>query len=144
MRCLRSAAEHDESGEGLSHAVFDHRDYYCVPYRRQGQKVCFDVAKFDAIPIQFDLLIHAALKKKQPITKSTLVAGAISVLAAMFKKGGCRKIGTSKIARTNIWPRDDNFASLVCRQSFASSIHNKNVGPGHRASHWQRRIFFQN
>src|SRR4030095_11041968 len=35
----------------------------------------------------------------------------------MVKEDGCRKIGTSKIAGTNIWPRDDNCASLVCWQS---------------------------
>src|SRR2546430_6083865 len=144
MRCLRSAAEHDESGEGLGHAVFDHRDYYCVPYRRQGQKVCFDVAKFDAVAAELDLRIHAALKKKQAITKSALVASSISAPAAILEKDSCCEIGTPKVAKANIWPRDDNFASLVCRQSFASSIHNKNVGPGHRASHWQRRISFQN
>src|SRR5437867_3834617 len=144
MRCLSSAAEHDESGERLGRAVFDHRDYYRVSYTRQGQKVCFDVAKFDAVTAELDLRIHAALKKKQAITKSALVASSISAPAAMLEKNGFREIGASKVARANIWPRDDNFASLVCWQSFASSVHNENVGPGHRASHWQRRRFFQN
>jgi len=36
------------------------------------------------------------------------------------------------------------FASLVGGQSFPCFVHNENIGPGHRVSHRQHRIFFQN
>src|SRR4029450_13091798 len=139
MRCRTSAAKHYESGERLSGAVLNHRCYHCVPHRRQGHEVCFDVAEFDAVTAEFDLRIHTALKKKQVITKPTLVAGPISAPTAMLKEARRREIRTPKIARANVWPRDDNFASLVCRQSLASVIHNENVGPRHRAPDWERR-----
>src|SRR6266700_5121744 len=113
MRSLSSAAEHDDSGARLGRAVFDHRDYYCVSYARQGQKVCFDIAKFDAVAAELDLRIHAALEKKKVITKSALVASSISAPTAALTTDGRREIGTSKVARANIWPRDDDFASLV-------------------------------
>src|SRR5207245_1904153 len=63
---------------------------------------------------------------------------------AMFKKRGGCQVRTSKIARTNIRPCDDNFTSRVCWEGFASFIHNENVGARHRTSHRQGRIFFQN
>src|SRR5262249_10723810 len=113
-------------------------------YRRQGQKVCFNVAKFDAVAADLDLRIHATLKKKQIITKPALVAGSISAPTRMLKESRCRKIGTSEVARANIWPHNHNFASLVGWKIFPRSMQNKNIGPGHRTAHWQGRIFFQN
>src|SRR4030095_14251178 len=136
MRCLRLAAEHYESGERLGGAVLDHRCYDCVTYGGQRQKVCFDIAEFDAVAAELELRIHAALKKKKVTTKSALVASSISAPTAMLKEDGRREIGTPKIARANVWPRDDNFASLVCRQSHASVIRDENVGARHRASDW--------
>src|SRR4029077_341061 len=136
MRSLSLAAEHYESGERLGRAVLNHRCYDCISYRGQGQKVCFDIARFDAVTTELELRIHPALKKKQGIMKPALVASSISAAAAMIKEAACRKVGPFKIAETNIWPRDDNFALLVCWQSFASSIRNENVCPRHRASHW--------
>src|SRR5215470_12017171 len=144
MRCLDSSAQHHESGERLARALLDHRCHYRVPYGGQGQKVRLHIAKLASIAADLDLRIHAAVKKKQAITQSPLVTSSISGSTAMLEEGGCRKIGTSKVARANIWSRNDNFARLVCWQGFASSIHNENVGPGHRASYWQRRIPFQN
>src|SRR6266403_2192910 len=114
MRCLNSAAEHYKSGERLGRAVLNHRGYYCVPYRWQRQKVCFDIANFDAIAAELELRIHAALKKKQAITKSPLVAGPIGTPIAMLKEGGCRQLGPSKVAWANIWSRDCNLALLIC------------------------------
>src|SRR6267378_2377521 len=136
MRSLSLAAEHYKSGERLDRAVPNHRCYYCVPYRGQGSKICFDIARFDAVTAELELRIPATLKKKEGILKPALVASSISAPTAMLKEDGFRKVGTSKIARANVWPRDDNFALLVCRQSFASCIHNENVGPRHRVSHW--------
>src|SRR4029453_10102687 len=118
MRCFGLTAEHYESGERLGRAVLNHRCYNCVPYRGQGQKVRFDVAKFDAVTAELELRIHAALKKKKGTTNPALVAISISAPTAMVKEDGCRKIGTSKIAGTNICPRDDNSAYPVCWQSF--------------------------
>src|SRR6266403_2948531 len=114
MRCLNSAAEHYKSGERLGRAVLNHRGYYCVPYRGQRQKVCFDIAKFDAVTAELELRIHAALKKKEGILKPALVASSISAPSTMLKEDGFRKVGTSMIAMANVWPRDDNFALLVC------------------------------
>src|SRR5205823_10596766 len=142
MRSLSLAAEHYESGERLGRAVLNHGCYYCLSYRGQGQKVCFDIARFDAVTAELELRIHPALKKKETVMKPALVASSISASTEMIKEDGFGKVGASKITEANIRPRDDNFALLVCWQSFASSIHNENVGPRHRASHWQRRILF--
>ena len=38
------------------------------------------------------------------------------------RKNGGREIRAPKVAGANIWSRDNNFASLVCWQNFASSI----------------------
>src|ERR1043166_8397037 len=136
MRRLNSAAQHYESGERLGGAVLDHRCDYCVPYRGQRQKVCFDIANFDAIAADLELRIHATLEKKQVVTKSALVASPIGALIALLKKCRCRELGPPKVAWTNIWSRNDNFASLLCWQSFASVTHNKNIGPGRRTPDW--------
>src|ERR1700738_2266428 len=98
MRPLSLAAEHYESGERLGRAVLNHRCYYCVSYRGQGQKVCFDIARFDAETAELELRIHAALEKKEGIMKPALVASSISAPTAMIKEDSCRKVGTSKIA----------------------------------------------
>src|ERR1700757_2828938 len=115
MGCLNSAAEHHKSRERLSRAVLNHRGYYCVPYRRQRQKVCFDIANFDAVAAELELRIHAALKKKQAITDSAAVAGPIGTPMAMPKEGGCRELGPPKVAWANIWSRNNNLAKLICR-----------------------------
>src|SRR5437660_12515250 len=107
MRCLNSTAEHYKSGERLGRAVLDHRCYYCVAYGGQCQKVCFDIANFDAVAAELELRIHAAFKKKQAITKSALVAGPISTPVGMLEEGGCRKVGLPQIAWADIRSRDD-------------------------------------
>src|SRR5258707_9307444 len=114
MRCLNSAAEYHKSGQRLGGAVLNHRDYYCVPYRGQRQKVCFDIANFDAVAAELELRIHAPLKKKQAITKSPLVAGPIGTPIAMLKEGGCRELRPLNVAWANIWSRDNNLALLIC------------------------------
>jgi hypothetical protein len=57
------------------------------------------------------------------------------------KKCGCRELGSPQVAWTNVWSRDDNFASLLCWQTFASVTHNENIGPGHRAPTGRANIF---
>src|SRR4030095_2363604 len=98
MRCLGLAAEHYESGERLGRAVLNHRCYNCVPYRGQGQKVRFDVAKFDAVTSDIDVRIQPALTKKKGEKRPPRLASWIRAPTLMAKKDGCRKIGTSKIA----------------------------------------------
>src|SRR6266536_392619 len=106
MRSLSLAAEHYESGERLGSAVFNHRCYYCVSYRGQGQKVCFDIARFDAVTAELELRIQPALKKKEASIKPALVASSISTPTAMIKEASFGTVGTSTIAEANLWPRD--------------------------------------
>src|SRR4026208_369023 len=136
MRRFNSAAKHYESGERLGRAVLNHWCDYCVPYRRQRQKVCFDITYFDAVAADLELRLRAAFKKKQATAKSALVAGPISAPITLLKECGCRELGPPQVAWTNIWSRDHNFASLVRWQSFARFTHNENIGPRRRAPHW--------
>src|SRR4029453_7431688 len=107
MRRFNSAAKHYESGERLGRAVLNHWCDYCVPYRGQRQKVCFDIANFDSVAADLELRIHAALNKKQAIAKWALVPSPIGGPIALLKEGGCRELGPPQVAWTNIWSRDD-------------------------------------
>src|SRR5205823_9159986 len=113
MRSLSLAAEHYESGERLGRAVLNHGCYYCLSYRGQGQKVCFDIARFDAVTAELELRIHPTLKKKEAITKLALVASSISASTAMIKEDSFGKVGTSKIAEANIRPQ---IGRASCRE----------------------------
>src|SRR4030095_16409305 len=98
MPCRNSPGEHYKSGERLGRTVLNHRCNYCVPHRWQRQKVCFDIANFDPVAAELELRIRAALKKKQLITKSALVAGPIGTLIATLKEGGCGELRPPKVA----------------------------------------------
>src|SRR5436190_1468708 len=105
---------------------------------------CFRSVCANPISIELDLLIDAALKKKQFVSDLPQIAGTISTLTAVLKKSICREIRARKVAGTDVRPCDDDFTAFVCGQNFAIFIGYKNLGTRHRVSHRQRRIFFQN
>ena len=126
--------EDDHGDERLDLAIFFEGENHGVGNFGEGTKIGFEVTEFDAIAVEFDLIILATFEEEMASARSSPVTCAVGWAAFEGAKGFGVEVRATEVAWADIGASDDNFASFALGDDLVMGVEDEDTGAWHGAA----------
>ena len=120
--------------ERLDLAIFFEGENYGIGNFGEGAKIGFEVAEFDTIAVEFDLIILATFEEQMALASSSPVTCVVGWGAFEGAKGLGVKVGATEVAWADIGADDDDFAAFALGNDVVEGIEDEDPGTCHGAA----------
>ena len=126
--------EDDHGDERLDLAIFFEGENYGIGNFGEGAKIGFEVAEFDPIAVEFDLIILATFEEEMALASSSPVTCVVGWGAFEGAKGLGVEVGATEVAWADIGADDDDFAAFALGNDVVEGIEDEDLGTCHGAA----------